>query len=143
MPTARASALTWDPGLSIGVGEIDEQHRELFRRAAALVDTLEGARAAEELAGTLGFLAAYVREHFAAEEALMLRRRYPGLAAHQEQHRGFTGDLARFLDEFRADGPSPELRGRLESFLGSWLRDHIAGTDRRLAEWLRAAPPEA
>jgi hemerythrin len=129
-------SIAWDPSLTVGHVEIDDQHRELFRRAAALMAALDGGRATEEVAGTLGFLTAYVREHFGAEEGLMLLHRYPARAAHQAQHRAFMAEVGRYLEEFAAQGPNPELRNRLERFLVGWLQEHICGTDRALGAFL-------
>ena len=42
--------MRWEPELSVGVLEIDEQHQELFRRAGALLDALHDSRGQEELA---------------------------------------------------------------------------------------------
>ena len=55
--------LEWTEALSVGVEEIDAQHRELFRRAARL---LEGIHAGEpeELGALLDFLYRYAVEHF-------------------------------------------------------------------------------
>lgn len=138
-------AFAWEPSLSIGHAEIDDQHQEIFARAAALAEAIEGGKATEELAGTLGFLAAHVREHFGAEEGMMLVHAYPLVDVHRDQHRGFMRAVGMMRDRFEEEGPTRELREELESFLVSWLRDHIGSSDRALARWLaeRNRPADA
>ncbi len=86
-------ALEWTPDLSVGVEEIDEQHRELFRRAERLIATLRCGDRGEVLP-LLAYLDEYVAHHFSAEERLMREVRYPAL----EEHVSRTDrELARYL----------------------------------------------
>lgn len=71
-------AIQWDPSLSVGVKQIDEQHQELFRRVNELVDAMHRGRSQAQLGEMLSFLSVYVVQHFGAEEKLMSERWYPG-----------------------------------------------------------------
>jgi hemerythrin len=44
-------AIRWRPALAVGIETIDEQHRELLRRAAAFARGLEGRSRVDELRG--------------------------------------------------------------------------------------------
>jgi hemerythrin len=131
-------ALTWDTTLVMGVPALDEQHQELFQRVDALLDAIRHGSSREEVGRTLTFACGYVRTHFAAEEVLMLETGYAALSDHKAQHDAFARDLAALEAEHRRNGASPSLILRVNARVSSWLRDHIYGADRALAEHLRA-----
>jgi len=132
-------AITWDPTLVTGVPEIDAQHEELFRRLDALLEAIRGGRSREEVGRTLAFLEDYASHHFAAEEARMQERGYPGLPDHRAEHQGFRTDLRALEAEFLRDGPTASLIIRVNTQLTGWLRSHIYRTDRAMARFLTGA----
>ncbi|MCK6519793.1 hemerythrin family protein, partial [Myxococcota bacterium] len=83
----------WTPGMSVGVPELDSQHRELFTRLNRLVAAIRAGRGSADVAPVLAFLDDYTREHFADEERVMERAGYPALAEHRAQHAGFCAEL--------------------------------------------------
>ena len=131
-------AMTWDPKLSVGVRTIDDQHKELFRRVNALLQAMEQGKGQDVLAELLGFLKQYVVEHFAAEQKLMARYRYPDAAAHEAQHERFVGDFLNLLAAFEKGGATLSLSLKLNTAVCAWLRQHIGSTDRALGQFLRA-----
>lgn len=84
--------LEWTPALSVGVEEIDGQHRELFRRAGRLLDGIRRGDP-EEIDELVEYLHRYAISHFGAEEAAMRETRYPGYARHKAEHDRFISDL--------------------------------------------------
>lgn len=129
--------IAWYPALAVGVAEVDEQHREIFRRVDALAKALMAHRGAEELEPLLGFLGGYVVEHFGAEERLMRRHAYPQRAQHEEEHRRFVEDFGELRREFAAEGASGFLLVKLNNRVAQWLTTHIGRTDRQLGQFLR------
>jgi hemerythrin len=130
----------WTPALSVGVERIDAQHRELFARLDALLTALAEARGPEEVFGTLSFLGEYVSTHFLAEEALMQHVGYPGADAHVVEHESFIGRFRRLRSLFARGGADASLAGDVKRELADWLTEHVCGTDRALAEFVRAQP---
>ncbi len=131
--------LHWTDALALGVPEIDQQHRELFRRIDQLLDgMLKGERA--EVSKLLAFLGQYVIVHFGAEEELMRTRRYPGYSLHKAEHDRFLADLSLLEEEHRANGLTDRLVVRVERQVADWLRDHIYLTDAALGRWLKGIP---
>ncbi len=127
--------LEWTQALSVGVEEIDAQHRELFRRAAAL---LEGIRSGEpeELGALVDFLHRYAVEHFGAEEEQMRRTRFPGYARHKAEHDRFVSDLLALASEYERKGAAAFLSLKVNQWLTEWLRQHVSGTDAELGRFL-------
>jgi len=131
-------SIHWDPRLAIGVAAIDGQHQELFRRAAALIDAMQNAHGKDEVARLLPYLESYVVEHFAAEERLMTSHMYPRMAEHVAQHRKFVEDFVALKAELAKSGATTSLTVRTTTFIGGWLRAHIAKTDQALGTFLNS-----
>jgi len=124
----------WSSNLELGIEEIDEQHRELFRRGERLYHALRhGQPAGADL--MLASFRDFVLSHFEFEERWMSRAEFPALAPHREAHRDFADRLHRVTGEYRRHGPTPEVAATLELWLDAWLREHIAGEDRALGHW--------
>jgi hemerythrin len=131
--------IAWDPALVVGIPEIDDAHQELFRRLDGLHQAIRAGRSREEVGHTLDFLRDYAVAHFAAEQALMAERGYPGLADHEAEHHAFVAELKALEAEYQRDGPSASLIIRVNTQLTGWLRSHIYRTDRALVDFLKAA----
>ena len=127
--------LEWTPALAVGVEEIDAQHRELFRRAARLLDGLHRGEP-EEIGELVGYLHRYAVTHFGAEESAMREARYPGYARHKAEHDRFIADLLVVAADQEREGGGAFLAVRIDHWLQGWLRQHVSGTDAELARFL-------
>lgn len=128
----------WSDELLTGFTEIDEQHRELF----AAVDRLNEALARGELSvalHTVHFVERYVLSHFAAEEALMRSRGFPGLEGHTASHDAFVQSFLSKRANFEAEGSLGQLMVELSDWLGAWLHNHVCTSDAEMARYLRSA----
>ena len=132
-------AIEWNNNLETGVGEIDTQHKELFRRFNILLTACNEGKGRDEVLQLLQFLDAYIKSHFAAEEKLQVRYNYSGYAAHKEQHTRFIEDVARLENQFRTEGASLPLVIQTNQTLAAWLIRHINRLDMELAEFLKGA----
>lgn len=139
---------TWTPELSVGVDEIDEQHRELLDRIDRLLRTIEDHHADDEIRRLLGFLETHVVLHFGTEEKLMVRTGYAGTRAHRDAHQRFLEDFSAIQAQFEAAGATPAMVQAVSSRVCGWLCDHIRSVDRGLGRFLKsravdAPPPES
>lgn len=135
-------AIRWTRALSVGIADIDAQHKELFRRARVFADGLT-ARSRLEVGLLLSYLRAYAVTHFDEEEEAMREAAYPGFKRHKAEHDRFMRDLLRMTrDQERRGGPgvAPEALAR---FVEEWLVEHVSSTDRAMARFLLAARAEA
>jgi hemerythrin len=123
--------IRWHPALAVGHLGIDEQHRELFRRAQGLVDALTRADRAD-VVRHFEFLGGYVVEHFAAEERLMIETGFPGVGVHKAEHDRFVRDYRALRGMFERHGIVPALTVKTGIWLADWLERHIGGADQRL-----------
>jgi hemerythrin len=130
--------MQWDPTLEMGVPELDEQHREILHRVDALIHAIRQGYSRDEVGRTLAFLREHVATHFTAEQTLMGAVGFPELAEHQAEHESFVRDLRDLETEHELNGASPSLVLRVSGHVTEWLREHLFGSDRKLAAFLRA-----
>jgi hemerythrin len=127
--------LEWTQALSVGVDEIDDQHRELFRRAERLLMGLRKGEP-EEIGGLIDFLHEYAVTHFGAEEDLMRAARYPGYVRHKAEHDRFISDLLVLSSEHDRKGAGAFMAVKANHWLVQWLKQHVSGTDAELGKFL-------
>jgi hemerythrin len=131
--------IQWTPDLAVGVTSIDEQHQELFTRVNQLIEATSLGVGRTEVANVVRFLAEYVVLHFASEEEEMAQHAFPGLAAHQEEHRAFIQDFARLVKDYRAHGATTTVLAALNRRVAAWLLNHVARSDRAFGVFLQGA----
>ena len=115
--------LVWEPTFSVGVWEIDRQHRSLIGLINQLHEAVLGTAPDQKLAAVFGAAADCLRNHFLYEEAFMERIGYEDARAEQDRNSQLLDQLAHMRRLFDA-GPltvSPEL----VKFLKDWLTVHI------------------
>lgn len=123
------SLIEWSDDLSVGIHEIDDQHKKLIGLINGLHDAMKAGQAKQALEKTLNDLADYAVYHFRTEETYMKKFGYPEFASHKLLHSAFVKKVTDFQADFRAGklGLSMDLM----HFLRDWLTTHIKGTDRQ------------
>jgi hemerythrin-like metal-binding protein len=126
--------MSWNSSYSVGVKSIDGQHTVLFDILNDLHGAMMTGQAASLTGPILKKLVTYTREHFAAEEAMLAKTKYPGLAEHQVKHR----DLIKQVEDYSArfDRGEITLNLHLLNFLRDWLTNHIQKVDHEYGPWL-------
>lgn len=127
----------WRDYLITGNELIDRQHRELFRRVTRLAQACRFGKGQDEVHEMLVFLGDYVKEHFSAEEELLVLANSPQYAEHKQAHHDLTVAIDALVSRLRSDGITLDLTIETNYVAIEWLTNHICGLDRRLAERLR------
>ncbi|RII25405.1 MAG: hemerythrin [Geobacter sp.] len=130
-------AVEWSEKLATGNDDIDNQHKELFRRFNNLLDACHQRKGKEEVSKLILFLGDYVRTHFSMEESLQKRCSFPGYSDHKKQHDGFIHDLKKLEQQFNLEGATLLLVIQTNQTMMDWLINHINSTDKKFAEYLR------
>jgi hemerythrin len=126
--------LVWGEILSVGVDEIDEDHRKLFDIFNVLNHAVKERESADYLAATLEELINCTVWHFSHEERLMLKYRYAGTEGHKAVHRELIESARELQQELlRPDNPVADEH---IAFLERWLTEHILTADLRLGSYL-------
>lgn len=127
-------AIVWSKILSVGVEEIDEDHRKLFGIFNELNRAVMAGAAADYLAATLEELINCTVWHFSHEERLMLKHGYDGIEEHQTEHRELIQGARDLQQQLLAAGQG--VADEQIAFLDRWLTAHILTTDQRLGAFL-------
>lgn len=125
--------MLWNSTLECGIASIDEQHKELFRQVDILLDNSNRDRIPE----TLNFLGQYVVKHFAMEEAMHNRSRYPKTMAHKKLHTDFIATYKGLRNEYETSGHNLAVLMKINKVAVSWLKEHIMMQDKDFAKFYR------
>jgi hemerythrin len=128
--------MTWKDDLAIGVSGIDSQHKELCDAIDNLLDACKQGKGRNEIVSTMNFLFDYTQKHFKDEEELQRKSGYPKCAAHKQLHDGFVARLLEMRDDIVKNGITIATVGQVNTFVTSWLLNHIKRVDKELAEYI-------
>jgi hemerythrin len=121
--------MRWKDEYSVGVAELDQQHRQILH----IMDELEkGVSTVPDRAAVTDALRAmlkYAQEHFYAEEELMRRYAYPELQQQEAQHKYFLKKATEFSIGMLSDDRM--VPSEIFEFLGTWWVTHILKWDMK------------
>ncbi len=129
--------LQFTPDLSTTVNEIDDQHKELFKRIDVLLAALGQGKGRDEIARVVQFLSDYVVFHFGIEEKYMAKFSYQNMVQHKAQHEQFVKTFGRLKDRLVMEGITPELIDDTKQLVVDWLINHIKYSDKALGLFLK------
>ncbi|MGD0584886.1 MAG: bacteriohemerythrin [Oryzomonas sp.] len=127
----------WQDYLSVGVEEIDRQHRLLLDKYNAFFTAYSEGRADEEVIRLLGFLEEYVATHFADEESLQQRIGFPDFQRHRNQHLELTRKVAELKERLETKGAASDLVASTGLLMTGWLIEHISVMDRAIGRFMK------
>lgn len=134
--------IEWRESLSVGIEEIDNQHKELLRRFDRMLVACKEGKGAEELRQLLHFLNEYVVTHFKHEEHIQRIRKYPDYEAHHQEHESFIARIRKLEEEINQEGVSVHNIIETNNMMLKWLMNHISVVDKKLGSYLQSAPPQ-
>jgi hemerythrin len=135
--------IAWDRSMSMGVDELDDQHREIITRMRVLGDAI-GADQREAMVRAVSELVRCVSKHFRIEERCMRLRGYPRLGSHSQVHDLGLQALGRAAQLCALEGASERFLEQVERS-ARWLDVHLRSEDLALGNYLRghAARPSS
>ena len=129
--------MPWTPDLSVGVEQIDEQHKEWFKKAEALFEAGKNHQAKEYVGELLNFLSDYTKKHFADEEKYMLSIKYPDYLTQKKAHTAFIEQLAKLRADYDASGGSLMVILNANQMVLTWLTQHISNMDKKIGQFAK------
>ena len=127
----------WTEALATGNKFIDEQHKEIFRRADDVLQMTTDVINHEQVISTFKFLVSYVFEHFSSEEKLMQSHNYVDYESHKQAHANFIKKIARINTNLKEYGVTPEFIEELKMLIIELLVEHIDELDKKFASTIR------
>jgi hemerythrin len=125
----------WDISLSVGISDIDDQHKKLISMISSLNAAVQEGHGRELMSEMVHGLIEYASTHFRTEEAYMSRFGYPDYEAHEAEHDSFISRVLDFQKKMSAEAEIDPPA--LLDFMKSWLVRHIQGTDMKYSEFFR------
>lgn len=125
--------INWSQNLETGIDTVDKQHR-------VLLDILNNVHAAmvngneQVINSAFQCLMEYTEFHFAHEEELFTRFKYPFAAAHRREHAKLKSDAESRIREYHTGSLSMM---DILAFLIDWLQDHISASDKKFGDFVR------
>ncbi len=129
--------MQWKDEYSVGILEIDDQHRGFIEYFTLIESAFESRESWADVFFKLEQLRDHARMHFSVEESLMRMHGYPKLAEHADLHKHFIAKL----DQLQMTTLSRQVTIETISYLRNWYVDHMKGPDLEYARFIiRGAP---
>jgi len=128
-------AIVWTPALSVGVENIDSQHKIWFEKADQLFEAGKTGKSKEVIAQMFDFLDDYTKQHFRDEEAYMTKINYPDIEEQKKLHKNFIAELAKLKNDFQESGGNITLIINANQMIVDWLTKHISTMDKKIGTY--------
>ena len=123
--------MKWNDEYSIGIVEIDEQHKKLFE----LSEILNEATEINEIKDILLFLEEYMQFHFNTEESMMRKYNYELIEEHKKLHDDLKEKVIGYIELYFLGNYS--FIEELEEVVQEWICEHILEEDRKYKEFFK------
>jgi hemerythrin len=132
----RMAFIEWNSALDVGIGDFNDQHKELCALLNKLFDAMHQGKGREVIGAVLSGLGDYTVYHFSAEEKRFAEFAYPNAAAHKAEH----DDFVRRVDELRRKYDAGSFTVTVEAldFIKKWISDHIMKADKAYAAFFQS-----
>lgn len=133
--------IDWSDEYKLGLPAIDAEHQEMVDFCNQFLDAAKAEAPVLQLSAILDQLVLRMRLHFVAEERMLDRHAYPGLAMHKAEHDRLLAQAETLRGRFAAAQDERQFRDltlEVAEFLHSWLLAHIAVKDRPSRPFLRS-----
>ena len=124
----------WKQEYSVGIVQIDDQHKKLAGLVNTMHDSIKSGRGKEAIGGILNELIAYTQYHFSTEEKYFDIYNYPDSEEHKKQHRDLVNKVSELQNRFNSG--EGVMTMEVMNFLRDWLNDHIIGSDTKFGPFL-------
>lgn len=133
--------IEWHDGMSVGIPEIDEDHKRFASLINELNRSILDRRGLDEIKDRLQSVMDDAALHFAHEERLFRLWRYPDAEAHADQHARALAAFQEIMKRFVVYGLESEwIQAGLE--VKDLLITHLMNEDMKYAQFVRDPPGE-
>lgn len=121
--------ISWSQEMSVGVKEIDEQHKVFVGILSNLHDLMFKGATEPEMSLLIKQLESYTTFHFATEERYFDKFDYEFAAEHKKEHRDLEAQVVKFKEKLKNEGTAVLVE--LLDFLENWLVGHLEIQDKK------------
>jgi hemerythrin-like metal-binding protein len=129
--------IVWSDFLSVGVPEMDDEHRQFISRVNELNKAIIESEDKATVERMMDLMLMEAAHHFGHEQELLARWKYPETAAHSARHAELTAQFERVMKQFAETDISFvwALKGLHVKQL---LIEHLLKEDMKYRDFLRA-----
>lgn len=131
-------AFIWTKDLETGNMQIDNEHKQLVKAADDLVTACSQGKGRQEIGNAVEFLSNYTKTHFAHEEELQVKYKYPEYAVHKSWHQSFIKEIETVATKLKAEGANIAIVAEVNAKIGQ-LITHIRTFDLKLAQFIQSS----
>lgn len=128
------SLFSWNDSMSVGVRQLDEDHKKLIAMINELHQAMLAGHSNDVVGGILKRLVNYTVEHFTREEKLFAQTNFPGAVGHKNEHEKLKAQVSAEVAKFQAG--TVGLGMETLNFLRDWLKHHIQESDKGYGPYL-------
>jgi hemerythrin-like metal-binding protein len=129
--------IAWSNFLSVGVAEMDDEHRQFIARVNELNRAIVEIEDKATVARAMELMLMEAARHFKHEEQLLAQWNYPETAAHAARHAELTAQFDRAVKEF-ADTDISFVWALKGLHIKQLLVGHLLNEDMKYRDFLRA-----
>ena len=122
------SWIEWNDALSVGVEEIDKQHKKLIEILNLLYDSIQEGKEKLVIEKIIKELLDYTKYHFTSEENYFKKLQYHDVQKHIEAHKRFIRDINKFQNDYMEK--KEIISSEILEYLKDWLINHIMIDDQ-------------
>lgn len=128
--------IQWDESISVGVPQLDEDHKRLIGLLCYMDDHQDEHVESESISLTMEQIREFASSHFRREEEYMQSIGFPEYDAHKKAHKKFKEKTASLcVDVMNHHQETPQ---DIYRFLHDWVTNHILGTDKQIRAFKEA-----
>lgn len=129
--------IKWKDAYVVGIKSIDADHARLFDILNEIEQSISSLKK-QPLSPLLEKLEKYAETHFKDEQKHMIKNNYPKdkFEVHRKEHELFIKNIKEIED--KADSTLTFVTmSNIMNYLKDWVIEHILGTDREFADFLK------
>ncbi len=133
--------MVWDDVLLTGVGDVDEQHKEIFRRLELLKNQRDPAR----IPSLIRYFEQYLFTHANDEQKLFETAAYSQAGIHTSHHSYCIRQFILLREELMAGGNASLVVAyrEVDNFMDEWFLQHVRQYDMEFAYFYKYGADEA
>ncbi|MFA9464857.1 MAG: bacteriohemerythrin [Velocimicrobium sp.] len=126
--------MTWKESYSVGIQEIDQQHKVLFDMVNELYDAMREGKGKDVIVNLLTELFKYTKYHFKTEEGIFTKYHYSKAEDHLKEHLELKVKVETLLEDLNSGKTSISIK--VFNLLKDWISIHIFQKDMLYAKEL-------
>lgn len=130
-PTEMTVGIDWSDLMSVGINDMDDEHKELFIRINNLLKALLGGTKEYSIVELVTSINEYIVYHFRDEEKMLESYNYPHLDEQKKLHAIYEREFGLIEEQLRAGKFDATLLIDIQDKVINWLLNHIAKVDKK------------